>query len=118
MEAALGLKSIVLLPLRLLDPRRILLAQEVRRQKSRSPLHDEQGWYYLTFTHRGEYLLYTDKHGSTYVAISLVPRCFVSRSSIERWNEFLPISEAQRALIVERVLRLFRAQGNECEVVQ
>jgi hypothetical protein len=112
------LTTAVLLPLRLVDPRRLLLGLDVMKQKRDAPvLSDAEGSYYLTFTHRGEYLLYTGERGSTYIAVSLLPECRVSASSISLWNELWPISEQQRQKVIGRVKSLFRKQGHECEVV-
>ena len=69
------LGSALLLLLRYLDPRRALLLREVRDQKRSAPLSDPYGNYYLTFTNRGEALLYTDGHGSRQLRLLILPSC-------------------------------------------
>lgn len=104
-------------PLRLLDPDWYFFRSKIREQKKKSPLTDEYGWYYLTLMHRGENLLYTDKNGSTYVKVGVIPPCFIAASSIKKWSYLWTITDAQRELILKRIKHYFEENGEACRVV-
>jgi hypothetical protein len=118
MEVAVGLRGSLFSLFRILDPRRLLLSIEVGKQRKLPRSEDAMGWYRASFTHRGDYVVYTDENGSTLVEVGIEYPCVVSASSVKRWNELSPISEAQRNLVLQRVVALFRKQGHECKIVE
>jgi len=67
--------------------------------------------------HRGESILYTDKHGSTYVTVGVIPPCFVAATSIQKWNWTWKMTDAQRQIVLERAVRYFEEDGQSCKVV-
>jgi len=105
------------LPFCLLDPDWYHFRSRVREQKNHKPLGDKNGWYHITVMHRGESILYTDMNGSTYATVGVVPPCFVAASSIQKWNWTWKMSEAQRQIVLERVVRYFEGMEQSCKVV-
>ena len=106
------------IPFCVLNPDWYGFIKRVREQKRHPPKVDENGWYHISLMHRGESILYSDKNGSTYVTVGVVPPCFVAASTIVKWNWTWKVTEAQRQIVLKRILRYFaEAEGEECRVV-
>lgn len=104
-------------PLRLLDPKWYHFEKKIREQKRTISREDESGWYFLTLMHRGENLLYTERSGSTYVKVGIRRPCFLASGSIKKWRYLWEISDAERSVVITRVIRYFDENGETCRIV-
>ncbi len=107
----------IIFPFCLLDLEWYYFRRQIKEQKECPPSRDEHGWYYITILHKGESLLYTDKHGSTMIDFEIRTPSWVSASSIKRWSRFWKISDQQRKLILDRIVHMFGAHAEGCKII-
>lgn len=87
--------------------------KQIKQQKRYPPKTDKDGWYYISVMHRGESVLYTDEHGSTYVDMGFIPSCYVISASIQKWNWTRKMTEAQREIVLKRVVHFLAEEEGE-----